>query len=164
MVTLARAVIYATAFAGVALIFVPMPLLAWLDIPRPLNIGAPQIAGIVVGGCGAMLIAWCVVTLATAGKAATTRLVVAGPYRYTRHPMYLGAAMAIAGAALFYQSALLLAYASAFLLFSHFFVVLYEEPELLRTFGDDYENYRRQVGRWAPSGSAGAGRRASRPL
>ena len=56
--------------------------------------------------------------------------------------------LAISGAALFYQSILLLAYASAFLLFFHFFVVLFEEPTLQRTFGDDYESYSRQVRRW----------------
>jgi protein-S-isoprenylcysteine O-methyltransferase Ste14 len=27
-------------------------------------------------------------------------------------------------------------------------VVLYEEPRLQRTFGDDYESYSRQVRRW----------------
>lgn len=28
------------------------------------------------------------------------------------------------------------------------FVVLYEEPALRRAFGDEYETYSRQVGRW----------------
>ena len=62
----------------------------------------------------------------------------------------------------YYQSVLLLAYASVFLLFSHFFVVLYEEPALQRTFGEEYDVYRRHVGRWGPSASIKRGQRASR--
>jgi len=66
--------------------------------------------------------------------------------------MYLGAAAAILGAALFYQSAALLVYAAAFLLVAHLFVVWYEEPTLRRTFGGEYDDYCRRVGRWSPRG------------
>src|SRR5216110_1043554 len=34
---------------------------------------------------------------------------------------------------------------------THLFVVLYEEPTLRRTFGDEYEAYFRRVRRWWPS-------------
>src|SRR5438552_1114113 len=37
-----------------------------------------------------------------------------------------------------------------FFLITHLFVVLYEEPTLRRTFGDDYEAYFRRVRRWIP--------------
>lgn len=154
MLILIRAVVYATAFVGLLLVFVPAQLLAWANIPRPTTIGAPQIAGLVVGALGGLLTLWCVVAFAVAGKGTPApfdppgRLVVSGPYRHMRNPMYFGAALAVTGASLYYQSVLLLAYASVFLLFFHFFVVLYEEPTLQRTFGDDYEAYRRQVGRW----------------
>ena len=43
------------------------------------------------------------------------RLVVGGPYRLVRNPMYLGAGLALAGAAAFYQSLPLLGYAGLFL-------------------------------------------------
>ncbi len=56
------------------------------------------------------------------------QLVVAGPYRMVRNPMYLGAALALAGAALFYRSWALLLYCAAFLLITHLFVVGYENP------------------------------------
>jgi protein-S-isoprenylcysteine O-methyltransferase Ste14 len=46
--------------------------------------------------------------------------------------MYLGAGLALAGAALFYQSIALLGYAGLFLVITHLFVVLYEEPTLRR--------------------------------
>jgi protein-S-isoprenylcysteine O-methyltransferase Ste14 len=64
--------------------------------------------------------------------------------------MYLGAGLALAGAALFYETAALWAYAGAFLLLTHVLVVLYEEPILRQTFGADYDSYCREVGRWWP--------------
>ena len=64
--------------------------------------------------------------------------------------MYLGAALVLSGAALFYQSMRLLGYAGLFLLVTHVFVVLYEEPMLRRTFGGDYDANCRRVGRWWP--------------
>ncbi len=169
MLIFIRAVVYATAFVGLLLVFVPAQLLAWADIPRPMNIGAPQMAGVVVGALGGALTVWCVIAFVVAGKGTPApfdppgRLVMTGPYRYMRNPMYFGAALAIADAALYYQSVLLLAYASAFLVFFHFFVVFYEEPALQRTFGDEYEAYRRQVGRWGPPASIRSRRRAPGP-
>jgi len=67
-----------------------------------------------------------------------------------RNPMYIGAGLALAGAALFYLSLPLLGYAAAFAFVTHLFVVLYEEPTLRSTFGTDYEGYCRRVGRWWP--------------
>jgi protein-S-isoprenylcysteine O-methyltransferase Ste14 len=64
--------------------------------------------------------------------------------------MYIGAGLALAGAALFYESATLLGYVALFLLITHLFVVLYEEPTLRRTFGPEYEAYRHRVRRWRP--------------
>ena len=63
----------------------------------------------------------------------------------------LGAALALSGAALFYGSWPLLAYTALFLLITHLFVRLYEEPVLRRLFGTEYEEYCRGVRRWRPS-------------
>jgi protein-S-isoprenylcysteine O-methyltransferase Ste14 len=64
--------------------------------------------------------------------------------------MYLGAALALAGAALFYESVALAGYAGAFLLLTHGFVIVYEEPTLRATFGVEYDQYCSQVRRWWP--------------
>ena len=64
--------------------------------------------------------------------------------------MYLGAAIALGGAALFYRSLPLLGYVGVFLLITHLFVVGYEEPTLERLFGADYQGYRARVRRWLP--------------
>jgi protein-S-isoprenylcysteine O-methyltransferase Ste14 len=70
--------------------------------------------------------------------------------------MYLGAAIALAGAALFYESATLAAYAGVFLLMAHAFVRWYEEPTLRARFGAEYDAYCRHVRRWWPRLGAGA--------
>ena len=64
--------------------------------------------------------------------------------------MYIGAMFALVGAALFYGSLTILAYTALFLLVTHLFIILYEEPTLRRTFGQDYEAYCRDVRRWLP--------------
>ena len=81
---------------------------------------------------------------------APRRHVIRGPYRFVRNPMYIGAGITLAGAALFYQSLSILIYAGLFFLATHLFVVLYEEPTLRQTFGSKYEAYCRQVRRWWP--------------
>jgi protein-S-isoprenylcysteine O-methyltransferase Ste14 len=156
MFAIVRAVVYATLFIGLVLIFVPARLLTWSGIVRPAAIEAPQIVGIIIGTAGGVVALWCVVTFARIGKGTPApfdpprRLVIQGPYRFVRNPMYIGAVLALAGTALFYESGPLLAYAGLFLLASHVFVVWYEEPTLRRTFGEEYEAYSRRVGRWWP--------------
>ena len=44
----------------------------------------------------------------------------------------------------------MVAWAAVVLVAFHLFVVIYEEPTLKRIFGEDYEDYRRHVGRWVP--------------
>ena len=78
-------------------------------------------------------------------------LVVRGPYRFTRNPMYVGLLSVIGAETLIVRSATLAAY--GLLVFACFFlfVVLYEEPVLLTKFGPSYDSYRAAVPRWIPS-------------
>ncbi len=105
---------------------------------------------------GAFLALWRLLTFVVVGQGTPApfdppqRLVWQGPYRIVRNPMYLGAGLAVAGAALFYQSLPLLDYAGMFLLATHVFVIVYEEPTLRQTFGAEYESYCKQVHRWWP--------------
>jgi protein-S-isoprenylcysteine O-methyltransferase Ste14 len=151
-----RAAVYATLFVGTLLIFLPRRILAASGIVRPAMLGLLDVIGIAVGAGGALLALWCIVTFARVGKGTPApfepprRLVASGPYGYLRNPMYLGAGLALGGAALFYRSAALLIYAVVFLAATHAFVVLYEEPTLARLFGAPYEAYRARVRRWVP--------------
>jgi protein-S-isoprenylcysteine O-methyltransferase Ste14 len=154
MFVLVRTVTYAGLFIGLVLIYLPGRFLSWSGIIQPAGIGVWQIAGMVIGGVGAALALWCVFTFACIGKGTPApfdpprRLVIRGPYRFVRNPMYIGAGFALAGAALVYESWALLVYTGLFFLVTHLFVVLYEEPTLRRTFGADYQAYCGRVGRW----------------
>jgi protein-S-isoprenylcysteine O-methyltransferase Ste14 len=154
---LARAVTYSALFIGFLLVFLPDRILSSTGIVQPANIGVSQFAGMLLAAAGAALALMCILTFVVVGRGTPApfdpprRLVVRGPYQLVRNPMYLGAGFALAGAAAFYQSMPLLAYAGLFLLITHLFVVLYEEPTLRRSFEGDYEAYCRRVGRWWPS-------------
>ena len=82
--------------------------------------------------------------------APTQRLIVSGLYRHVRNPMYVAVLSIIAGQALLFGQAELLAYAALVWLAFHLFVLAYEEPTLRRQFPTDYERYRRAVPRWLP--------------
>ena len=123
---------------------------------RPTRLGVLEFGGIVLAATGGALALWCILAFAVVGKGTPApfdpprRLVIRGPYRHLRNPMYVGAALALLGAALFYRSLPLVGYAAAFLLVTHAFVVWYEEPTLGRLFGAEYQAYRTSVPRWLP--------------
>jgi len=157
MFVLFRAVTYASLFIGVVLVYVPARLLSRTGIRMPATMGVLQVMGMVIGAAGGVLALWCIFSFATLGRGTPMpldpprRLVMRGPYRFVRNPMYIGAALGLSGAALFYGSLPLAGYAGFFILAMHAFVVVYEEPALTRTFGEEYEAYARQTRRWRPT-------------
>ena len=82
--------------------------------------------------------------------APTQHLVVQGPYRYVRNPMYLAVLAVIVGQALLLGRPGLLAYALLVGAALASFVLAYEEPTLSEQFGAEYEAYRQAVPRWLP--------------
>jgi len=156
MFVLIRAVTYAALFIGLVLVYLPGRFARWSGIVEPARTGAPQVAGMILVTIGTLIALWCVLTFVFIGKGTPApfdpprKLVIRGPYRFVRNPMYIGAGMTLAGAALFYESLSILIYTVLFFLITQLFVVLYEEPTLRRTFGDDYRAYCRRVGRWMP--------------
>jgi protein-S-isoprenylcysteine O-methyltransferase Ste14 len=147
MLALFRSIVYSALFISAVLVFIPEQILVTTGITRPPEIGPWHSVGLVLVVLGGALAIWCILTFALVGKGTPApfdpprKLVAAGPYRWVRNPMYIGAGTALAGAALFYQSAALVAY---------MFVVLFEEPTLERTFGARYADYRNAVPRWMP--------------
>jgi protein-S-isoprenylcysteine O-methyltransferase Ste14 len=138
--------------------------------PPPLIVGAALIAGLLVGRtaaarplerrlgelaiCGGLMLgAWGVAAVKRAGSnvdpyASTTSLVTAGPYRYSRNPMYLGLAGVSLGVALRAPSPLALALLPPALAVLERGVVDREERYLEARFGDEYRTYRERVPRW----------------
>ena len=85
-----------------------------------------------------------------APPAPTTHLVVVGPYRFVRNPMYLAVAAIILGQALLFGSWATLIYLGFALTAVVLFVRFYEEPTLESTYGEEYRTYRANVRGWMP--------------
>jgi protein-S-isoprenylcysteine O-methyltransferase Ste14 len=82
------------------------------------------------------------------------KLVVVGPYRVVRNPMYWGVGSVVLGEAAIFHSVALAELAVVFAVGVILFVLLFEEPALRRKFGEEYEEYCRRVPRWLPRLSA----------
>ncbi len=80
----------------------------------------------------------------------TRHLVVTGWYRYVRNPMYVAVVSIILGQALLFANVHVLEYGAAAWLVTHFFVLVYEEPTMRATFGDEYREFCANVPRWIP--------------
>jgi len=111
-----------------------------------------QIAGIVLTGAGYFLFIWSVVAR---GRYAVSwamsedhKLVTWGPYRYVRHPSYLGYFLMFSG--LFVSWLNLLAVFPLAAIPGYMQVAAKEEELLTRRFGEEYVRYQRTTGRFLP--------------
>ena len=77
-----------------------------------------------------------------------TALVISGPYRFTRNPMYVSMAGLTVGLGLFLNTWWPMLGLVPVLMIVRFAVIAREERYLRRRFGDDYETYTRKVRRW----------------
>ncbi len=135
---------------------VPWWISGW-RVQRPfLGVAALRIAGaaLIAGGVAALLDAFARFALRGLGTPAPVlparHLVVTGPYRHVRNPMYVAVVSVILGQALLLGDSRVLAWGLLVWIAFHLFVVGYEEPTLRRTFGDAYEAFRANVPRWIP--------------
>jgi protein-S-isoprenylcysteine O-methyltransferase Ste14 len=124
----------------------------------PLLRAAPlPVAGLLLILIGVLFLAACILEFARSGRGTLSpvdpprRLVIRGPYRYVRNPMYLAVTTIVLGEALIARSPSMGAYWVLWFIGANLFVMFYEEPTLRRRFGGSYEDYQRRVGRWVPS-------------
>ena len=101
----------------------------------------------------ALLTMWAVVSFRRARTAIipnrpATMLVLGGPYRFTRNPMYLGFVLFYIGATLFLNSVWPLLLLPLLLAVLYTTVIRREENYLAAAFGPAYEAYRTRVRRW----------------
>ena len=83
-------------------------------------------------------------------SARTETLVVQGPYKHVRHPLYFDVLILIVGWWLLLDSSILLLSAIFLLLWFNYVVAPFEEKELKAIFGEQYERYSNEVPRLVP--------------
>jgi protein-S-isoprenylcysteine O-methyltransferase Ste14 len=147
-----RNILFMIAVPGLGAVYAPWWLLTRNGYP-PHPVAWPALIPIVIG---AALYLWCVWLFAVVGRGtpgpwdSPRRFVAAGPYRWVRNPIYLAAFLVIGGEAWLFLSPTLLLYLLLLTPGVHLFVLLYEEPNLSRRFGEEYATYTRAVPRWIP--------------
>jgi deazaflavin-dependent oxidoreductase (nitroreductase family) len=80
----------------------------------------------------------------------TEPLVVRGPYKYVRHPLYSGVVLLLIGWWLLLDYSFLLLSTILLLLWFNYVVAPFEEKELRSIFSEEYEKYAKQVPRIIP--------------
>ena len=148
-------------------VFIPPPLFfvagigaGWLldkyivELPTPRTIAAfVSMLGVGLLTIGLFLMAWGLVTFHRAGTAiiphhSASRLVVNGPYRFTRNPMYTGLTIAYIGVSALIGTAWPLILLPVVLFIVFHFVIEREERYLEDAFGSEYAEWCVRVRRW----------------
>lgn len=131
-------------------------LVQWVAPVRIIDGGGrlTLLAGCLLLAIAAGLIAWTVTVMFRAGTTPnptrpTTALIIDGPFRLTRNPMYLAWELICVGVGLAANALwpVLMAIPAAFA--TRRLVIDKEERYLGRRFGADYEAYKARVRRWA---------------
>ena len=142
----ARALVAFLALPGVVAFVIPIGLLR-----RPE--GVFRLYGLAIVALGTSILLQCVRDFYVAGKGTLApwspprHLVTTGLYRVSRNPMYVGVVIILIGWAAVYQSRVHLVYAALMAVAFYARVVLFEEPWLARTHGEDWHAYRSRVSR-----------------
>ena len=150
-----RSAFWTIAFPGFIAGYVPWRYFDVADVPFDHRNPIHLLGGVLVA-LGAFLLLACIFEFATRGRGTLSpvdppkELVVQGLYRHVRNPMYLSVLTIIAGELILTKSSALAIYWLAFFLATNLFVIGFEEPYLRSRFGESYERYTREVGRWLP--------------
>ena len=105
---------------------------------------------------GIVIVMWCTYDFYVIGKGTLApwdppkNLVITGPYRFMRNPMYAGILLWLVGWSLISGAPLLAAYIVVLAIGFHLRVIFYEEPILSRKYGNRWTEYCCAVNRWLP--------------
>jgi len=75
-------------------------------------------------------------------------LILEGPFRFSRHPMYLGMVIALLGVAIILGSLIAFLIPIAFFITMQIAFIPYEEKAMEETFGEQYLDYKNHVRCW----------------
>ena len=73
---------------------------------------------------------------------------VSGPFRISRHPMYLGMLLILLGASILSRSLITFIFPILFIIIMEIKFIPMEEKNMKKTFGKDYLEYKKRVRRW----------------
>jgi protein-S-isoprenylcysteine O-methyltransferase Ste14 len=128
-------------------------LLHWLF---PLHLPVPwpaRVGGVVLALASGALAKWGEITLKRAGTNVhpgqpTLAIVTAGPYRFTRNPLYLSLAGLYLGVTLAVATAWPLLWFPVLVVITQYGIIRREERYLAAKFGEPYIHYLQRVRRW----------------
>ena len=141
---------------GIVAGLIPWLITYWQPLPPSDLPGALRWAGLILIAAGLVVVveafarfAW--EGLGTPAPVAPTRtLVISGFYRFVRNPMYVAVTALIFGQAILFASWGVALYGVVIAATFHSFVLLYEEPTLRETYGEEYVAYCAATPRWIP--------------
>jgi protein-S-isoprenylcysteine O-methyltransferase Ste14 len=138
------------------LVIIPAVILYFTDYNWELNNLCLLIVGTILLISGLFLAGWTMWLFAKKGKGTAApwnppkKLVVAGPYCHVRNPMIASVLIMLLAESLLLKSWYIFALFILFLIGNIIYFPLFEETDLEKRFGKDYEVYRRNVPRWIP--------------
>ncbi len=151
----AGTIVFLLLAPGIVAVLIPWLITGWhISWPSVWILPVAVVAGILIL-CGAVVLLDAFIRFARAdGTPAppvpTAHLVVVGPYRFVRNPMYVAVLGIILGQALLFANWWTVLYAGIVFLAVLLFVRYYEEPTLVHVYGDEYRQYRHHVRGWIP--------------
>lgn len=153
MLLFLKNLLFTVLIPGTVGVYVPLWLVGgWRAVPaQAWLLAAPLLLA------GTFLYFWCLWNFAVTGRGTPApidppkKLIVRGPHRYVRNPMYLGVLSVVFGWSVLFRSAEIFRYGTGVALLFHLVVLAIEEPSLRRLFGAEYEEYCRSVRRWIPT-------------
>jgi protein-S-isoprenylcysteine O-methyltransferase Ste14 len=152
--TLLKSLLFLVIVPGLLLGYVPFSI-SLTDI-QLFEAGALRYLAFLLWPLGAAVMFWCFRDFTFRGRGTPApfdppkELVISGPYRYVRNPMYAGGILVLLGWAVWSPSLALIVAPFLFFAATHLFVTIYEEPTLENKFGAAYEEYLQKVPRWIP--------------
>ena len=77
-----------------------------------------------------------------------SQLITEGPFKISRHPMYLGMFLILLGIAIVLGSIITFIFPIIFILLMEIFFIPFEENNLTNIYGQNYIKYKKRVRRW----------------
>ena len=135
------------------LIGIPFQLLFQLKLRNPAVIKISFVSGVALFIIAVVIASWCLIIFHKARTTTTpglksSRLIMTGPYRFSRNPMYISLIVAYFG-----EAAMLNQIIPLFILLFIFYyvnniIIPVEEDLLTKEFNGEYSDYQKRIHRW----------------